>query len=422
MNEELNPYKIVQHQFDKAMEYLPHVTSGLREHLRRTQRSISVSFPVRMDNGEMKVFIGYRSLHNSSRGPGKGGIRYHPDVTRDEVKALASWMTWKCSVLDIPFGGAKGGVICNPKELSKGELERITRRFVAELGDNIGPHTDIPAPDVYTNPQTMAWIYDTYDMMHPGKNNLAIVTGKPLHIGGSLGRNEATARGGVICLERILELNGESYEGKVVAIQGAGNAGLTCAKLLYDKGAKIVAISDSCGGIWSEDGLNIDEVAAIKSESGTVTNYQLPNNLITKISNKELLALDVDILIPAALENVITKENAGNVHATYVLELANGPTTPAADEIMFNNNVVVLPDILANAGGVTVSYYEWVQNLENQSWDEDEVNAKLRRKMIAATENVYAVANKHNVHMRTAAFIVAIDRVAQVATDRNIWP
>lgn len=412
--DELNPYKIAQHQFDRAVEYLPDITPGLREHLRQTERSISVRFPVQMDDGSVKTFVGYRMMHSKIRGPGKGGIRYHPAVTRDEVKALASWMTWKCAVMNLPLGGAKGGIVCNPKELSKKELYRITRKFIIELGDNIGPHVDIPAPDVYTNAQTMAWIYDTYDMTHPGKNNLPVVTGKPLHIGGSEGRNEATARGCVIAIEHMLH----SVHGKTVAIQGFGNAGRIAAELLAEMDAKIVAVSDSKGGIYSKDGLDLEKVKQAKKDAGTVQGYAHADN----ITNEELLELDVDILIPAALENQITSENAPRIKAGLIAEAANGPTTLEADEILFANDVIVIPDILANGGGVTVSYYEWVQNLENQSWSEGDVNAKLKKKMIKAVDNVVAMQNDHGVDMRTAAFIVAIDRVARVALDRSIWP
>lgn len=412
--DELNPYKIAQKQFDKAASYLPHVTPGLREYLRKTDRSISVTFPVQMDDGSVQVFTGYRSLHSKIRGPGKGGIRYHPDVTRDEVKALASWMTWKCAVANIPLGGAKGGVICDPKHLSERELYLITRKYILELGDNIGPHIDVPAPDVYTNAQTMAWIYDTYAMTHPGQNSLPVVTGKPLHIGGSEGRNEATARGCVIAIEHLLG----DLRSKTVAIQGFGNAGRIAAELFDEKGATIIAVSDSQGGIYNSKGLDVKKIVEAKKSAGSVQDYHEAH----RISNEELLELEVDILVPAALENQITSENAPNIKAKWIVEAANGPTTPEADEILFANGVIVVPDILANGGGVIVSYYEWVQNLENQSWSEEEVNDKLKRKMIKAVDRVVAVQKEHGTDMRTAAFIVAIDRVARVALDRSIWP
>lgn len=407
--DELNPYLIAQKQFDKAVSHLSYIGSGLKEYLRRTDRSISVTFPVQMDDGSVQIFVGYRSLHSKIRGPGKGGIRYHPDVTRDEVKALASWMTWKCAVMNLPLGGAKGGVACNPKELSERELYRITRRFVIELGDNIGPHIDIPAPDVYTNAQTMAWIYDTYDETHPGKNNLPVVTGKPVHIGGSLGRREATARGCVAALNHIFPVRG-----KTVAVQGFGNAGCIAAELLVRRGAKVVAVSDSQGGIYEPTGLDIENVKRVKENSGTVASGQL--------SNEELLELPVDILIPAALENQITSENAPRIKAEIIAEAANGPITPEADEILSDRDIVVIPDILANGGGVTVSYYEWVQNLENQSWTEEEINKRLYRKMIKAVDEIGAKQLDLGTDMRTAAFVVAIDRVARVALDRSIWP
>lgn len=420
--DELNPYVIAQNQFDKAVAHLPYVDEieGLKTYLRQTDRSLSVTFPVRMDDGTVQVFTGYRSLHSRIRGPGKGGIRYHPDVTRDEVKALASWMTWKCAVMNLPLGGAKGGVVCNPKELSKTELYRITRKFVIELGDAIGPHIDVPAPDVYTNAQTMAWIYDTYDMTHPGKNNLPVVTGKPIHIGGSEGRNEATARGCVIAIEHLLG----DLKDKTIAIQGFGNAGRIAAELLHERGARIVAVSDSQGGIYDEFGLDIDTVKHFKEVSGSVQGmYRNDRDSGLKlVTNEELLEIDVDVLIPAALENQITSENAPRIKAKLIAEAANGPTTLEADEILFGNGIVVVPDILANGGGVTVSYYEWVQNLENQSWSEEEVNTKLKKKMIKAVDKVLATQKEYNVSMRTAAFIVAIDRVARVALDRSIWP
>ncbi len=418
---ETNPYLIAQSQFDKAARYLPDIPDGLKEYLRQTDRSLSVRFPIEMDDGSIKSFVGYRMMHSNVRGPGKGGIRYHPDVTRDEVKALASWMTWKCAVMNLPLGGAKGGVVCNPKELSKRELYRITRKYIIELGDNIGPHVDIPAPDVYTNAQTMAWIYDTYNETHPGRNNLPVVTGKPLHIGGSEGRNKATARGVVIAIEHILPKTSSSNPlfGKTAAIQGFGNAGRYAAELLHEKQVRIVAVSDSQGGIYNEFGFDPKLVGAAKDEHGSV---QDTDNISSMITNEELLELDVDILVPAALESQITLENAPRIKAKLIAEAANGPITPDADEILFKNGITVIPDILANGGGVTVSYYEWVQNLENQSWSEEEVNEKLEKKMVKAVDKVLETAKHHKTDMRTAAFIVAIDRVARVALDRSIWP
>ncbi len=436
--EDLNPYHIAQQQFDNAARYIPGLKAGLVEYLRRTSRLVTVEFPIEMDDGSVQTFCGYRAMHSRIRGPGKGGIRYHPDVTADEVRALASWMTWKCAVADVPFGGAKGGVVCNPKQLSKNEVRKITRRYISELGDDIGPHTDIPAPDVYTDAQTMAWIYDTYQMMHPGENNLGVVTGKPLDIGGSLGRREATARGCLFAAVRALARGAvpgiASVQGATLAVQGFGNAGSIAAQLFSEAGARVIAVSDSTGAIVNDKGLDPNAVIAHKDRSGSVVRF--PGS--KTISNDELLALQCDILIPAALENQLRSDNAAAVRARFVVEAANGPTTPAADRILFARGIPVLPDILANSGGVTVSYFEWVQNNENQQWDLDEVNQKLRVKMERATDAVIdkqqeinaAAAKKADrrtdraepIDLRTAAYVVAIGRVAQVALERGIWP
>jgi glutamate dehydrogenase (NAD(P)+) len=397
-----------------------------------------------MADGSVRMFTGHRVLHSQVRGPGKGGIRYHPDVTEDEVRALASWMTWKCAVIDVPFGGAKGGVKCNPKELNETELRRITRRYVSALGDAIGPYTDIPAPDVYTDARTMAWIYDTYAVMHPGRNNLGVVTGKPLDIGGSLGRNEATARGCLFAERHALSRKAvpglDKLAGARVAIQGFGNAGAIAAQLFHEAGAKIIAVSDSRGGIVQEKGLDLDTVTEHKSKTGSVAG----SGGTQSISNEALLELPCDLLIPAALENQIHSGNAANIKARLIAEAANGPTTPAADRILFERNIPVLPDILANSGGVCVSYFEWVQNNENEQWDEETVNHKLQGKMERATDTVIAKQIEINhpeqtdghkksaegkktpdhgpVDLRTAALIVAIERVAAVALARGIWP
>jgi glutamate dehydrogenase (NAD(P)+) len=405
---------------------------------------ITTEFPIETHNGTVRNFTGYRVLHNRARGPGKGGIRYHPDVTADEVRALATWMTWKCAVMDIPFGGAKGGVICNPKELTKDDLRRITRRFIVELGDAIGPHTDVPAPDVNTSAETMAWVFDTYDMMHSGRNNLPVVTGKPVDMGGSFGRNEATSRGCLFCTQHALSrglVEGlDSVDGATVVVQGYGNAGAIAAQLYAEQGSTIIACSDSRGAIFSADGFDPDEAVAHKQKTGSVVG--LPGT--EEISNEELLALECDILIPAALENQIRADNADDVKARLVAEAANGPTTPAADRILAENGIPVLPDILANAGGVTVSYYEWVQNIENEQWDEEEVNAKLLRKMTRATDSVLDTRERVNstlpeigmareelgrgndplemIDLRTAAYILAVKRVADVTLRRGIWP
>jgi len=422
--ENLNPYEIVQYQFDKAVKFLPHLSEGLKEYLKKTERSISVSFPVQMDDGSIAVFVGYRALHSSIRGPGKGGIRYHPEVTRDEVKALASWMTWKCAVMDLPFGGAKGGVICNPKKLSQNELRRVTRRFILALGDTIGPHIDIPAPDVYTNSQTMAWIYDTYNMTHPGKNNLPVVTGKPTHIGGSLGRVEATGRGVALTTQQsikiIPDLQKKLGNGPyTVAVQGFGNVGSITARMLAEVGYKIIAVSDSQGALYNP--LGFDTQTLQMSDKFGILDRDAIGSKAQQMSNEDLLCLPVDILVLAALGNTLTSENVNGVQAKLIVEGANGPVTPIADDILLNKGIIVLPDILANAGGVTVSYYEWVQNLENQHWTEEEVNTKLKKKMLTAIDEVWNKSQSLGTNLRTAAFVLAIDRVAQVAIDRAVW-
>ena len=426
--EDLNPYNIAQQQFDEAAQYVADLPDGLRTLLRGTSRLVKVEFPVERDDGTVETFAGYRALHSRVRGPGKGGIRYHPDVNADEVRALASWMTWKCAVADIPFGGAKGGIICDPKKLSRNELRRLTRRFIVELGETIGPHTDIPAPDVNTSAETMAWIYDTYDMMHAGKNNLPVVTGKPVDLGGSLGRNEATARGCLFVTRRAIEQGAvpglDSLEGARVVIQGYGNAGSIAAELFKEAGAIIVAVSDSTGAIHSDDGLDPAEVLLHKKQAGTVVGMAGTKN----ITNAGLLHIPCDVLIPAAFENQIRADNVDGVEAKVIAEAANGPTTPAADRALFARGIPVLPDILTNSGGVTVSYFEWVQNIENQHWSEAEVNHKLRQKMEASTDGVLNMQLEirdrcgADVDLRTAAFAFAIKRVAKVALERGIWP
>jgi glutamate dehydrogenase (NAD(P)+) len=425
--EDLNPHHIAAQQFDRAAALLPQYKGDLIAFLKRPARTVIVEFPVELSDGSVQIFTGYRVLHSQVRGPGKGGIRYHPDVTLDEVRALAAWMNWKCALIDVPFGGAKGGVCCNPKALREADLRRITRRFVSDLGDLIGPHTDIPAPDVYTNAQTMAWIYDTYAMMHPGRNNLGVVTGKPLDVGGSHGRNEATARGCLFCCQRALARGVvpglQSLKGARVAVQGFGNAGAIAARLFHDAGARVVAVSDSHGGVGHENGLDLSAVQAHKERTGKVAGA--PGG--KPLTNDELLAVECDVLIPAALENQLRRDNAAAVRARLIVEAANGPTTPAADAILYGRGVPVLPDILANSGGVCVSYFEWVQNNENEQWDEEGVNQKLRTKMERATDAVLdrqAAANNGGagVDLRTAALLVAIERVAHVAVERGIWP
>ena len=427
-SEDLNQYRIAQHQFDIASQYVAGLTDGLRDYLRCTTRLITVEFPIETDDGSVLTFVGYRALHSRVRGPGKGGIRYHPDVTDDEVRALASWMTWKCAVADIPFGGAKGGVVCNPKQLSKKELRKITRRFIAELGDSIGPHTDIPAPDVNTDSETMAWIYDTYDMMHAGKNNLPVVTGKPVGLGGSLGRNEATARGALFVTSRAIAQGAvpglRTLTGARVAIQGFGNAGSIAAHLFTEAGAKVIAVSDSTGGVRNEEGIDCVAALAHKRQTGSVVGLAGTTN----ITNEELLHTECDVLIPAAFENQIRADNVAGVKTKVIVEAANGPTTPAADLALFARGIPIIPDILANSGGVTVSYFEWVQNIENENWTEEHVNTHLQQKMEAATDAVLQmqleIKDRHNatVDLRTAAFALAIKRVTDVANRRGIWP
>src|SRR5579859_2645672 len=414
--EELNPFRIAQIQFDIAAEVLK-LDPGLRQVLRTPKRILEVSLPTKMDNGQVKVLTGFRVQHNVSRGPGKGGIRYHPGVTLDEVKALAAWMTWKTAVVNVPFGGAKGGIICDPKRMSKSELERMTRRFASEILPLIGPDQDIPAPDVYTDSQTMAWIMDTYSMMK-GHTIPGVVTGKPISIGGSLGRAEATARGLLYVVEEACKLKKIPLRGASVAIQGFGNAGATAARLLFEKKAKIVALSDTRGGVTNPRGIDPTKALRYKERSGTVVG--MPG--ASRISNDDLLTMKCDILVPAALENVITLSNAEQIKAKIVAEAANGPTTPHADEVLAKRGIMVLPDILANSGGVTTSYFEWVQDLQNFFWTEAEVNAKLETVMKRAFHEVHDTARKNHVHMRTGAYILAVGRVADATVVRGLFP
>jgi glutamate dehydrogenase (NAD(P)+) len=437
-----NPFHLAQRQFERVLPYLPDLEGGLAEFLIRPSRVITVEFPVRIEDGSVQTFVGHRVLHSQVRGPGKGGLRYHPNVTADEVRALASWMTWKTAVIDVPFGGAKGGVACTPKQRSPVELRRITRRYVSDLGDNLGPHTDIPAPDVNTDAETMAWVYDTYDMMHQGANNLPVVTGKPIDIGGSRGRREATARGLLFATQAALRrglVDGlEEVSDATVVIQGFGNAGAVAARLFAEAGATIIAVSDSQGGVYANDGLSPEAALAHKEDTGSVVGLDGTET----ISNDTLLTLPCDLLIPAALENQIHPDNAPDVKARFVVEAANGPTTSKADRILFERGIPVLPDILANAGGVTVSYFEWVQNIENEQWDLERVHRKLRRKMECATEAVldeqHSINQRLNgtpgapsagsdssldpVDLRTAALVRAVRREAKVTRQRGLWP
>ena len=402
-------------EFDSAARIL-NLEPGIWRMLTQPKRQITVARPVAMDNGEIEVFTGYRVQYNISLGPAKGGIRYHPDVSLDEVTALAAWMTWKCAVAQIPFGGGKGGVICDPNAMSRRELESLTRRYVAEIIDAIGPDKDVPAPDVNTNEQVMAWIMDTYSM-HVGRTETAIVTGKPVVLGGSQGRREATGRGVMICTResaRHLEID---LRGATVAVQGFGNVGSVSADLLSKLAARIVAVTDWKGGVYNEHGLDVPKLIDWVKEHQTVDGFKGGEML----TNDELFALDVDFLIPAALENQITIENASDIKAKAIVEGANGPTTPEAHRILHDKGVFVVPDILANSGGVTGSYFEWVQNRHGYYWTEVEVNRQLEEKMVEAYNAVLRMSLKHKTDMRTAAYIVAIDRVATVTRLRGMY-
>jgi glutamate dehydrogenase (NAD(P)+) len=414
--EDLNPYRIAQIQFDIAAEHLK-LDPGLRQILRTPKRIMEVSIPTKMDNGQVKVFTGYRVQHNVARGPAKGGLRYHPNVSLDEVKALAMWMCWKTATVNVPYGGAKGGVICDPKRMSKGELERMTRRFTSEILPIIGPEQDIPAPDVYTDSQTMAWIMDTYSIT-VGKSMPGVVTGKPVSLGGSEGRAEATARGCLFAVEEACKVKKINLRGATVAIQGFGNAGATAAKLFAEKKARVVAISDSRGGVYNSRGIDPLKAMRYKERSGTVVG--MPGT--SRLSNDDLLTMKCDILIPAALENVITLNNAELIKARIVAEAANGPTTPHADEVLARKGILLVPDILANAGGVTVSYFEWAQNREGFFWSEAEVNGRLETVIKRAFQQVHETARKHHAHMRTGAYILSVGRVADATVVRGLYP
>jgi len=404
----LNPFEISQRQLDKAAETLkldPQVHALLREPM----RTLEVHFPVRMDDGTVKTFTGFRVQYNDARGPTKGGLRFHPDETIDTVKALAAWMTWKTAVVDIPYGGGKGGVICNPKELSQGELERISRGFIRAVGRFVGPERDVPAPDVYTTPQIMGWMMDEYSTI-VGYNAPGVITGKPIPLGGSLGRGDATARGAVYCIIEAANVLGIDLKGATVAIQGYGNAGYYCGTLMEElAGSKVVALTDSRGGIYDPNGIDPEAAFQHKRSTGTVSGF----NGLKAITNDEILELDVDVLIPAAIENVITDKNAANVKAKIVAEAANGPTTPEADEILHKNGVYVIPDFLCNAGGVTVSYFEWVQNIGGFYWKIEDVHARLKERMVKAFHETHEMAKQHNVDNRIGAYLVSVARVAE---------
>jgi glutamate dehydrogenase (NAD(P)+) len=414
MSEELNPFAIAQQQLDQAAEIMD-LDPATHELLRWPLRELHVTLPVRMDDGTVKIFHGFRVQYNDSRGPTKGGIRYHPDETIDTVRALAAWMTWKTSVVDIPLGGAKGGIICNPKEMSAGELERLSRTYIRQIGEFIGEEIDVPAPDVYTTPQIMAWMMDEYSIMR-GYNVPGVITGKPIPLGGSQGRGDATARGGIFCVREAGKVLGIELKGATAAVQGYGNAGqfghILAKELL---GLKVVAVSDSRGGIYNADGLDAEAVIAHKQKTGSVINFPGAQN----ISNAELLELDVVVLFPSALENQITAENADNIKAQIVAELANGPTTPEADDVLHEKGIYVIPDFLCNAGGVTVSYFEQVQNAYDYYWELETVHERLDKKMTAAFHAVHEAAKKYDVNTRMGAYVVAVARVAEACKLRG---
>jgi glutamate dehydrogenase (NAD(P)+) len=414
--EELNPFEIAKQQFNRAADYL-NLDSSMRQVLSSAKRQLIVSIPVKMDGGDVRVFEGYRVQHNIARGPAKGGIRYHPNVTLDEVKALASWMTWKCATVGIPYGGGKGGVVCDPKSLSMNELERLTRRFAFEIAPIIGPDRDIPAPDVYTDEQTMAWIMDTISMVR-GHTELGVVTGKPISLGGSQGRAEATARGCLYALREACRIKNMDLRGARVAIHGCGNAGANIAHMVVDDGAKVVGLCDSNVGLYSENGIDIR--AALEHKKRTNSLVGLPG--VKEIACEDVLTVDCDVLLPAALENAITLKNVEKVKARIIAELANGPTTPGADRVLEDAGVFMVPDVLANAGGVTVSYYEWVQDQYSFFWSEKQINETLEQTMRTAFSSVYETSQKHQTDMRTGAYILAVDRVAEATSVRGIFP
>jgi len=404
----LNPFEISQRQLDKSAEKL-NLDPSVHALLREPMRTLEVHFPVKMDDGTTKMFTGFRVQYNDARGPTKGGIRFHPEETIDTVRALAAWMTWKCAVVDIPYGGGKGGVICNPKELSTGELERLSRGYIRAIGRFIGPEKDVPAPDVYTTPQIMAWMMDEYSKI-VGYNAPGVLTGKPIPVGGSLGRGDATARGAVYTILEAAKVIGLELKGATVAVQGYGNAGYFAAKLMEElAGSKVVALTDSRGGVYNADGIDPEVAFEHKKATGSVSGLAGAK----AITNAEILELDVDVLIPAAIENVITEKNAANVKAKIIAEAANGPTTPEADEILYKAGKYIIPDFLCNAGGVTVSYFEWVQNIGGYYWSLEDVHARLQEKMVRAFHDVHQMAQENNVDNRTAAYMVSVQRVAE---------
>jgi glutamate dehydrogenase (NAD(P)+) len=411
-----DPFQLAQEQLRRVADIFK-IDPNLIEVLKECKKAVVVSVPVVMDSGSVQAFEGYRVTHNIARGPSKGGIRYHPDVNLSEVKSLAMWMTWKCALMNIPFGGAKGGVICNPKKLSRGELQKLTRRYTTEIINEIGPEKDIPAPDVGTDPSVMAWIFDTYSM-NKGHSVLGVVTGKPLNVGGSLGRLEATARGAMYCIREAIRKREMKLEGLRVAVQGFGNVGSYLAKFLHGEGALVIAVSDSSSGVYNPNGIDVALALAHKQETGALAGLRGTE----PVSNDELLLLDCDVLAPCALEQVITSENADKVKAKIICEGANGPVTPTADEILEERGVLVLPDILANAGGVVVSYFEWVQGLQEYFWKEGEVNARLNDIATRAFNETWAMQESRGTSMRMAAYGLAVQRVSEATTTRGLYP
>ena len=414
--EELNPFEVAKQQFNRAADYLD-LDASMRHVLENPKRQLIVAVPVKMDGGDVQVFEGYRVQHNIARGPAKGGIRYHPNVTLDEVKALASWMTWKCATVGIPYGGGKGGVICDPKSLSRNELERLTRRYAFEIAPIIGPDRDIPAPDVYTDEQTMAWIMDTISMVR-GHTELGVVTGKPISLGGSQGRAEATARGCLYALREACRVKGMSLDGARVVVHGFGNAGANIARLVAEDGARVIAACDSRAAVYSATGIDVTEALNHKADTGSLARMRG----VKEIDPNDLLTLECDILLPSALENAITLNNVGKVKTKIIAELANGPTTPGADRVLEDEGVFLIPDILANAGGVTVSYYEWVQDQYSFFWPERQINDTLETTINTAFNAVHETAQKYNTDMRTGAYILAVGRVAEATNVRGIFP
>ena len=411
-----NPFELARAQLRRVGEVFA-LDPDLIRVLSKPKKAVEVSIPVQMDDGSIEVFTGFRVTHNIARGPSKGGIRYHPNVTLDEVKSLAMWMTWKCSLMGLPFGGAKGGVVCNPKVMSAAELERMTRRYTSEIINDIGPERDIPAPDVGTDSRIMAWIFDTYSM-NKGHSVLGVVTGKPLSVGGSLGRDEATARGALYCIQAMSVKQGKRISEYSVAIQGFGNVGANLARMLHGDGAKVVAVSDSRGGVYNPNGIDVPAALAHKQERGTLDG--LAN--AERVTNEELVELPCDIFAPCALEQVVTEENADRVKATVICEGANGPVTPTADAILEDRGVLVLPDVLANAGGVVVSYFEWVQGLQEYFWREDEVNAKLHDIVARAFEEAWQTRDRYDTSLRMASYGLAVQRVTEATTTRGLYP